>query len=430
MKLVLAACLVFVGSLTLARAETDSELAGLFMTKQDRGEIRKAAESGSKLSRSRLGALMSRADGLLSAKASPFWMEDIAQIRFGRCGAARGRNDTVSELCDELDKQSGSMRDLALAYSLSGKKRYAKKAEELMLAWARGGTLLNLYDLNIDFEKATFDGMTTDGFCSDRPWNMALDGMWQCYGLINASDAFVLLDSGGYEFGEIDKQEIEVWIRSLAEAVNSSFHAWTRWADANPSSSAFQRYRSDNHLSWCLAGLLAAAIALDDDALAAYVLSGGEWEDSKAGAYANPSSIRSVLQLAIQSDPNGPNHGRMFEEKILRKPPMGYSLFHLWPMTLVATMAEKRYGETVWVSEDGDEAGLKEAFERYARYVLGELDSPKPEQEGRRDEYAWLFEIASSVWPEETLFRRARDSGRRDRDVRQSIGPVSLIYGR
>ena len=127
---------------------------------------------------------------------------------------------------------------------------------------------------------------------------------------------------------------ISAWLLALTEAVNSGFNAWTKWADAHPNSSSYERYRSDNHLSWALAGLIAGATALGDDELAAYVLDGGSWTDSYEGAYQNPSSIRSVIDWAIEPD------GRMYEEKILRDPPIGYSFFHLWAMMLVARVAE------------------------------------------------------------------------------------------
>lgn len=408
----------------------EPKLIGLFMTATDRAEIQNAVESGNRVSTKAYADLLSRADRGLTLVAEPFWIDDIREIRFGRCGTVKGLDDTVSELCDKLDKQGGAIRDLALAFSLSGNQEYAGKAESLLLDWAAGSRLLNLYELNIDFRKGSFDGMTTDGFCGARPWNMALDGMWQTYGLISASDALVLLKSSGHEFRSGSEARIEEWIRSLAEAVNSSFHAWTRWADAHTGSRAFTRYRSDNHLSWCLAGLMAAAVALDDDDLAAYVLSGEGWRDSQAGVYENPSSIRAVIDLAIEADGQGPNHGRLYEEKIRRKPPVGYSFFHLWPMSLVATMAEKRFGEDIWNFKGSDGAGLKEAFERYGAYVLGDLDSPKPDEEGARTGYAWLFELAASAWPEEELFRKARDKGKREKYIRQSIGPVSLLYGR
>ncbi|EDY82460.1 hypothetical protein VDG1235_2082 [Verrucomicrobiia bacterium DG1235] len=400
------------------------------MTDEDKNSILAKVESGAEPWKAHYDDVLKRAKSALKREANPFWMEDVREIRFGRCGTNRGLNDTVSELCDQLDKQSGTVRDLALAYSLSGNEQFAGQAESWILAWVDGGTLLNFYDFNIDFSKSRFDGMTDSGFCGDRPWNMALDGMWQTYGLINVCDAFVMMKAGGYEFGEGNEERVEIWIRSLAEAVNSSFHAWTRWADAHRGSRAYTRYRSDNHLSWCLAGLMAAAVALDDDDLAAYVLSGGSWKDSKAGVYANPSSIREVIDLAVEADEGGRNHGRIYEEKIRRDPPVGYSFFHLWPMSLVATMAEKRYGENLWSYQGSDGVGLEDAYRRYAGYVLGEMESPRPEQEGSRTGYAWLFEIAASVWPDEDVFQQARDKGNRMKYMRQSIGPVSLIYRR
>src|SRR5690606_28315476 len=136
-----------------------------------------------------------------------------------------------------------------------------------LLAWAREGTLINMYDFDIDFVSATFRGSTNDGSCGVRPWHFALDAMWQTYGLINLSDAFLLLTRNGYPLSSEDDATLRDFLRRLVEAVNSSFHAWTRWADAHPRSPSYERYRSDNHLSWCLAGIMAGAVALEDDEL-------------------------------------------------------------------------------------------------------------------------------------------------------------------
>lgn len=404
------------------------EISGLFMTAADKERIQKMVKRGAEPWTGKYNSLMSRAGGKMKGGVNPFHMEDLSEIRFGWCGKKSGPDDTLSELVSKLENHTSDARDLALAYSFNGKKAYAKKSESILLAWADHGQLLNLYDLNIDFKKGHFDGITSDGYCGDRPWNFALDTMWQCYGLISASDAFVLLREGGYEFREEDEKRIRNWIRELAEAVNSSFHAWTRWADAHKGSGAFERYRSDNHLSWSLAGLMAAAIALDDDEIARYVLEGGTWKDSKYGAYQNPSYITDVIDRAIEGDGGKDSLGRIYEEKIRRKPPMGYSFFHLWPMSLVASMAEKRYDVEVWDYKGSDGAGLKDAYTRYAEYLLGRRDSPKPEQESGRTGYAWLFEIAVNTWPEESLFQEARDAGKSGKYMKQSIGPVSLLY--
>lgn len=418
---------VFVGGLILVgvfvQPAIASEMAGLFLSQSDRERISELRKDNKSQWRGSVEALMRRAKSAAATFADPFQMDDLSSIRFGWCGG-KGKPGTLSSLTDKLDRETGMARDLALAYSISGYKPFARNAERFLLAWERKGQLVNMYDFNIDFGNGSFDGMTSDGFCGDRPWNFALDVMWQTYGLINASDTYLLLKQGGYEFK--NEELVRSWIRELSEAVNSSFHAWTRWADEHRGASSYVRYRSDNHLSWCLAGLMAAGIALDDGDLIAYVLEGKQWKDSKAGVYENPSSLKAIIDLAIEGD--GENRGRLYEEKIKRKPPVGYSFFHLWPMTLVAVMADRHGIEDVWEFKGEDGAGLKEAYERYAEYILERRDSPRQEQEGSRNGYAWLYEIASSVWSDEASFAEARDTGNRTKYIRQSVGPVRLLF--
>ncbi|MDQ8185180.1 alginate lyase family protein [Pelagicoccus sp. SDUM812002] len=399
------------------------EMVGLFLSKADQERISGFDRSDDPRTRKPIKDLMRRAKSAAKDFADPFRMDDFTQIGFGWCDSS-DKSGTLSELTGKLDRESSKMRDLALAYVISGYKPYAVNAERYLLAWEDKGQLLNLYDLNIDFKSGSFDGMTEDGYCGHRPWNFALDTMWQTYGLINASDAYLLLKNGGHKFK--DEARVRRWIRDLAEAVNSSFHAWTRWADHNESSRAYTRYRSDNHLSWCLAGLAAAGVSLGDRELVQYVINGGSWNDSKGGEYRNPSSIKSVIALAIEDE--GETRGRIYEEKIRREPPVGYSFFHLWPMSLVAVISERHGIEDVWDYCPEDQAGLKEAYRRYAEYILELRESPNPKQERRRNSYSWLFEIASSQWPEERLFREARDLGDRNKNTSQSIGPVSLIF--
>ncbi|WP_223637628.1 hypothetical protein [Corallococcus sp. EGB] len=74
--------------------------------------------------------------------------------------------------------------------------------------------------------------------------------MLHAYGRINASEAYVLLKRNGYALPGADDAAVREWLRKSAEAVNSNFQAWTRWADAHPTSSAFARYlfRQPPHL--------------------------------------------------------------------------------------------------------------------------------------------------------------------------------------
>jgi hypothetical protein len=411
-----------------AAEQTVSYAGGVFLRGEDLQWIRRRIQEQVEPFSTSFEQLRARADSALAASADPFRPESLSAIRFGWCEDLGGADDTLKKLTQKLLRQSDTARALALAYVLSGRREYADKALEMLLAWVDEGFVLNLYDLHIDFARATFDGMTADGSCGIRPWNFALDSIWQTYGLINFSDAYALLTWNGYALEAQADLRVREWLYELAEAVNSGFHAWTRWADTHPKSSSYMSYRSGNHLSWSLAGLLAAAVALGDLDLATYCLEGGAWADSKAGVYANPSHIKAVIDLAIEGGGDPQNEGRIHEERIQRDPPIRYALFHLWPMALVARQAEIHFGIDIWGFRGADGAGLEAAFERYAAYVLKEKTSPKPEKEGDLGWYRWLWEMAYQRWPTER-FRQVIESGPRDAYVVQGIGMVALVLG-
>ncbi len=396
--------------------------AGVFIRVADLERAQERAVGGTPLFESQASLVASRAESALGLVADPFHMDDVTQIRFGWCESPDDVDDTLREATSKFTDESASIRALALRYAMDGDPAYADKATALMLTWAAEQTVINLHDLGVDFENATLDDQT-DGYCSDRPWNFALDAMWQTYGLINVSDAYLLLTRNGYGLSPEDDATLRAWILRVTEAVNASHLSWTKWADAHPNSGSYERYRSDNHLSWCLAGLIAAAAALEDDALASYVLDGGSWTDSRSGAYANPSSIRAVIDWAIEPD------GRVYEEKILRDPPIGYSLFHLWAMMLVARTAEVHFDDSaLWDYPGDDGGGLEAVHDRYAGFILGTKTSPEPEQEGDLLGERWIYEAAVSVW-DKPEHREVIDAGDRNTWIIQSIGAVPLLIG-
>ncbi len=361
-----------------------------------------------------------RAQGLLGSTADPFHSEDFEGMVFGWSGTPppNSLRVAVSKLLD----QSDGMRRLALEFALSGDAEFARKAVELMLAWAERHTPVDLLDpgFDVDYPNANILGKTPGGISSDRPWNMALDTMWQAYGLVNASDAYLLVKRNGYAIETNDEPKIRGWLLRLARAVNSSFHAWTKWADPRPTSPSYERYRSDNHLSWCLAGLVAAAAALEDHSLANYVLRGSVWDDYGDG-YANPSHLGDVVDRAIESGTAPEHEGRVYEEKIGRDPPIGYAIFHLTAMSLVAQVAEVHYGEDVWSWTGADGAGIPLALDRYAGHLLGTKTSPKP-GEGYKNYHRLPWELAQRA--------DVVDPSNRRWHYQQAIGPVPFLLGK
>ncbi len=404
--------------------EPAAEVRGLFLSEDLWERVVARVDDGEEPFATSYSIQRGRANSSLEREANPFAMDDITEVTFGWCGS--GGDGTLSQAVGRLEEQSDWIRTLAFEFAVTGEEEYGEKAVEMMRAWADDHTEVNMYDFNVDFSSASLDGQT-DGFCSDRPWNFVLDGMWQAYGLINASDAYLLLTRNGFALEPGDDEAIREWILRLAEAVNSSFHGWTKWADYHPSAGSYERYRSDNHLSWSLAGLIAAAAALDDQGLAEYVLSGGEWTDRRAGAYENPSYVRDVIRRAIEGDEDG-ERGRLYEERIMRDPPVGYSLFHLWALVVVAQVAELHFEEDIWEFAGDDGGSIRDAYDRYTAYVLGERESPEPSQDGDMTGHSWHYEIALHKWEDER-YRAAVEQLDRHRFIVQSWGPLALIFG-
>jgi hypothetical protein len=399
-----------------------SQAPGLFISSDDLQTARLRIKNKIEPYYSNYLVQKSRANTALNATANPFYMANVSGIRFNWCSEdSDGVDNSLKDAQRKLDKDSDLIRTLALEFALTNNEPYAVKAIEMMKAWAERSTPVNVYDFNPDFNQASIDGMTT-GYCSDRPWNFALDVMWQTYGLINFSDAYLLLVHNGYDIGP-DDALIRNLIRRYAEAVNSSFHCWTKWADAHPSSSSFTRYRSDNHLSWCLAGLLSAGTALGDENLISYVLNGASYEDSRGGPYKNPSHIGSVIDYAIEAN------GRIYEELIMRDPPIGYSFFHLWALSLVARIDEIHFGNGVWNMAGSDGGNLFKAYERYAPFVLGQTSSPAPSQDGDMSKHYWHYEIGNSYF-NNPLFQEVIADNSRNTFIKQSYGPVNLLTGK
>ncbi len=399
----------------------------LFLSKDQLGVVRSRLNQAPYASH--FSTLIGLANGSLGWSASPFQMSDVSQIRYGWCDSAGAPDDTLNDLTAKLTNDSNRIRNLALAGLLTGNPDYYEVARTQMMAWVNQSTLVNLYDLGVDFSSATITGATS-GYCSDRPWNMALDTMWQSYGLINFSDAYILLSRNWDGLTEAEDTAIRGWLRELAAATNSGFHAWTRWADLHKSSSSYTRYRSDNHLSWALAGIAAAAAALEDPVIWNYVLSGGTWDDGRSGPYANPSHLRDLLDRAIDAN------GKVYDQDVRAGEHKGffYGCFHLWALSLTTQIAEVHRGESYWNHAGTDGGTLADALDHYAPHVS--LDVPIPDSSETTDPvfFRFLYEIsATKNWAVEPIMASrltdARNVASRNQLISQAVGPVTLLLG-
>ncbi len=268
-----------------------------------------------------------------------------------------------------------------------------------------------------------------DGFCNNS-WNMALDSIWQAYGLINFSDVYAILTRNGYVMPAAERTQLATWLRDeLFPATNAGCHAWTRWADAHPTSGAYTRYRSDNHLSWCLAGWASAAAALNDDAMWNYAFKGGEYDDGHSGPYANPSNFEAQVGYAVTAS------GEIYDQAVRSSSHKGlfYGNFSLWSLSLAAQIAEVHQGINYWTYEGSQGASLMTAYDYYARFGAGDLPPPDPEETTDPAFFRFMYEmVVGNDWvsgDREALYTRARNAKARTQIMTQSIGPVSLLTG-
>lgn len=400
-----------------------SEGFGVFLTQEGLDEARQNIHADTEPYATSYRIQENRADNAMTYVADPFEMSDILQIRDVETPGGDGIDNTLDDAIGDFKADSDIIRTLALQHALTLSESYADKAVELMLVWAGSHTPVNLYDFNPNFSDAT---LTVSG--TDRTWSFALDLGFQVYGLINISDAYSILRDSGYAFTDEERGQIISWIEDVAAAINSGHHAWIRYIDSHPSASAgtTAEYTSNNHLTWHLAGLLAASVALEDPLLAEYVLNNGSWTDSRGYTYSNTSSLDDIIRNAIET--SGDSIGRLYEEQV-RNPPMGYSLFHLQALTLVSLIADTHYEEDYLYSMNASDP-LYLAYERYAGYLLGEIESPSS-GESRTNLLSFsgfFYEIVESV-SHVNSGDEVLDIINRNSFIDFAIGPVSFLYG-
>lgn len=402
--------------------------AGVFVTQGELARAKTRAAGTTQPYRNNYNTQKSRADAALSTTPSPFYMTQnnyINNIRYAwswsSCPDSNPNdNNSLADAVSKLENQGDTTRTLAMQYALTGATSYGDKARDYLLAWANNSTPVNMYDFFVNTN--SWDGglIGSDGTDCKRPWNMALDGMFQGYGLINFADAYALLTRNGYTLSSNDNTAIRNYLRSLTAAVNSSYHAWSRWADAHNctmsnNSETCIRYRSDNHLSWGQAPILAAAAALEDQTIANYVLNGGAWDDGRSGLVTNTSHMKYVINRAVLSN------GQIYDEAPaavggIERP--GYAFYHLWAMEIAARIDDVHFHQGLWEYKGTDGQGLREAYTAEAPRVMS----------GQSSGDNWQYELPYNQWSDST-FLAARDKSSRNVFIAQSFGPVVLLFG-
>ena len=361
-----------------------------------------------------------------SSAADPFNLEGET-FSFDWCTDRPRRNKSLKDLVTRLEEDSQKARNFAQLYVITGSYEAFSASLDIILAWAKDSTLLNTYHWGVDHSSSSFPGME-EGFCN-RSWNMMLDSIWQTYGLINFSEAYSMLANSGYAaVRHTDIQTVRSWIANeLGPAVNSGFHVWTKFADTHPLSAAYERYRSDNHLSWCLAGLATAGLALNDKALLDYVYYGTAYDDGVSGPYENPSSLIKLIPFAVKST------GEIYDESVRASQHKGffYGNFSLWALVITAINTEKAGYPPIWEKEFTENSGsIASALDRYAPYVANELTIKDIEEKTKPEFFSFVYRLILPMdWVREDrkeLYRSAAMTGK-SQNIRQGLGSIDLI---
>jgi len=232
----------------------------------------------------------------------------VQDIKFGWCtersGGGDGIDNSLADFYLAVNNDFTTASANAYTWALTGNSAAAQKAISVFQDWENQGTIIDMYDFNIDFHNATFDGMTSDGYCGQRPWNFALDMGWTAYGLRAAANAYIILKENGFPLSSQEIQDIESVIRKLADTTDSSLDAWGEWARLHPNSGSYNRYISDNHIAEYLSALAAAAAALGDVDLFNYIVNGGAYDFGNGNNNANYANLKRYLDEALVIEPD------------------------------------------------------------------------------------------------------------------------------
>jgi hypothetical protein len=234
---------------------------------------------------------------------------------------------------------------MALAYLGEKDEKYFNGAMAILNAYAKSSPMLGS-DETLDYSAPTIDGQ------SDLGLNIALP-------LTTFCEVYSLL----YPYlHEEDKACMQKWIRIGAELVKKGHEYWI-------ANEYYDRQYGNNHLTCHLMGLIAAAYALEDDELLAYVL-----DEEKNPAHFAEMIDRAILMEGdavwyrdIDSDfTNGEIYDRY---RVVQNNGFAYAIYHLKFLTNSAAMLKNNGVDFFsYVGKNGE--NLRLPYHAYAEYML------------------------------------------------------------
>lgn len=255
---------------------------------------------------------------------------------------------------DRKDKMCFAVRDLALAYHLTGEEKYAEGAAKYLRVWF----LDEATKMNPNMNHGQFVPGATPG----RGFGI-IEMRW----LVTVTDAVRLLEAS------------PAWPKADDEALRNWFGQYVDWMQT--SKIGQEEYNTkNNHGQWFDAQLTGLANFLGRTDVV-----------EKVAAEEGPRRI------AKQEKPDG-----SLPEEIRRTRSLHYSMFAVQPWMQVAKIARANHTAVdvyAWTTDDG--RGIRKALEYLAPFLMGEKEWPG-QQIGSRNysEYAGMWREAAKIYDE------------------------------
>jgi hypothetical protein len=291
--------------------------------------------------------------------------------------------DTPNSAADRQDYRavqlvSNAVRDLAIAWTITGTESYATRAFALMKAWCvTPATRMNAHN-------AFLHPQSRIELSSSLP------------GMIYGMD--LLYNNSNWK--PSDKAEELAWVDSLANETPD-------WIDA---------YKN-NFRGWGTHFVAAAAALLDDPSMMQFA-----WTKFKA-----------CIDYQLYGVSHGSNAGQFWEE-LTRDNSLEYSLFALSPLIETAHIADRQGIDGLWTYTGSDGQSLKMAMDYHAPYLVDPDRWPNPERDAFTSTKAvsngyQTYEFAFLKFPTASLYKAVIEKyGRPVYDIR-TAGPITLTHG-
>jgi hypothetical protein len=312
-------------------------------------------------------------------------------------------------------RDGGRARNLAVAFRLSGNRRFADKAQELLLAWA----------------------------ADEQQYPFSLKSPSHSAGLVVGrvavlfTDAYALLYD---RFGPAERQRIERWFAAMADAIRTSREIWVRGALPKHPPPYLGRQYFNNHLSAHTMGLAAIGFATANEELVAYALT-----DRR-----NPRNLRRLIDGAIvgsrrdlyKADPTltqgaaNPKRGEIYDRyRIVQGKGLHYCELQLRLLMVTALMAENNgHAFDFFAYRSRDRQSIKDSLEFYSEFVLSGNKNARTGYYARDKAIGYgfltLMEVARRLYPQNKRFPLVLQARSRVRYDRETFGwTAPLMYG-